>query len=374
MESHKDIVLNKDYTAWLGSLKEQIRVSQIKAAVQVNKELLHLYWNLGVDIVAQQETAKWGDGFLQQLSVDLLREFPEMKGLSYRNLRAIKQWYITYRPLILCNNEATDNQENAIWQQLVAKLDKAIGKQLVSQFADIFFSVPWGHHLTIMQKCKSLDKAIFYLYKTVENNWSRAVLLNILDTNLYERQGRAISNFSRTLPEPQSDLAQQTLKDPYNFDFLTMREGYMERELEDALTANVTRFLIELGKGFAYVGRQIQMEVGDQTFFPDLLFYHLELRCYVVIELKAVAFDPAFLGQLNFYVSAIDHKMRKPMDAPTIGLLVCKTKDDVVAQYALEGYNRPLGISAFELSNLIPKEFKSALPSIEEIEQGLREE
>ncbi len=329
--------------------------------------MLRFYWNLGADIVEKQKLAQWGDGFLQQLSTDLLSEFPEMKGFSLRNLIFMKQWYLTYKDWLLNEYQSVYNQEDTILKQTVSQ----IGKQAVPKYEETFFSVPWGHHIVIMQKCKDKDQALFYLQKTVENGMSRAVLLHCIESQLYERQGKAVSNFTKTLPAPQSDLAQQTLKDPYNFDFLAMRDGYVERELEDALVHNVTRFLLELGKGFAFMGRQVQMEVGNETFFPDLLFYHTEMRCYVVIELKVVPFDPAFLGQLNFYVSAVNHKMKKETDAPTIGLLICKTKDDVVAQYALEGYNQPLGISAYELANLLPKDFKSQLPTIEEIEKAI---
>ncbi len=361
MEENKLLILNKDYATWLKAVKEQVRVSQLKAAVQVNRELLHFYWNLGADIVEKQKYAQWGDGFLQQLSTDLLSEFPEMKGFSYRNMKAIRQWYSIYHEWLGCLLQVSNNQCDII------------RKQAVSQLEETFFSVPWGHHIAIMQKCKDKQQALFYLQQTVEKGMSRAVLMHCIESQLYERQGKALSNFTKTLPAPQSDLAQQTLKDPYNFDFLTMRDGYVERELEDALVHNVTRFLLELGKGFAFMGRQVQLEVGNETFFPDLLFYHTEMRCYVVIELKVVPFDPAFLGQLNFYVSAVNHKMKKEMDAPTIGLLICRTKDDVVAQYALEGYNQPLGISAYELANLLPKELQSQLPTIEEIEKAMEE-
>ena len=263
---------------------------------------------------------------------------------------------------ILFNNTVEYyNQEGLIGQQVVAQLVE-----------NMFFSVPWGHHLYIMSSCKDINKAVFYLQKTVENGWSRAVLLNFLDTDLYERQGKAVNNFSRFLPDTQSELAQQTLKDPYTFDFITLTENYKERELEDALTGNITRFLIELGQGFAYVGRQVPLEVGDETLFADLLFYHLELRCYVVIELKACKFKPAFIGQLGTYVSAVNHLKKKPTDNTTIGLIVCKTKDDVMAQYSLESCSQPIGISEYDLSKLIPDDFKSQLPSIEEIEKSIR--
>jgi len=348
-ETTYNIVRDTAFKDWVYSLKAEIRRAQIKASVRVNSELLHLYWHLGAEICEKQKTANWGDGFLKTLSEELMSEFPTMKGLSHRNLKYIKQWYSFY------------NQSDAIRQQVVAQL------------GDVFFSVPWGHHLYILSQCKDINKAVFYLRKTVENGWSRAMLLNFLDTDLYERQGKAINNFSRQLPDPQSDLAQQTLKDPYCFDFITLTEGYRERELEDALTANITKFLLELGQGFAYVGRQIPLEVGDETVFPDLLFYHLELRCYVVVELKAVKFSAEHLGQLGLYVSAVNHLKKKPTDNPTVGLLICKTKDNVMAQYALESTSQPIGISEYTLSHLLPAEIQSQLPTIEDIEAGLKD-
>lgn len=341
--------MNSEFSEWIKNIKREIRSAQIKTAVKVNSGLLHLYWNLGKEITERQKTSNWGDGFLKELSRELMTEFPNMKGFSYTNIRYIRQWYLFY------------NQNHTICQQVVGKLGE-----------EIFFSVPWGHHLYIMSSCKDLNKAIFYLQKTVENGWSRAVLLNFLDTDLYERQGKAVNNFSKFLPNTQSELAQQTLKDPYTFDFITLTDDYKERELEDALTGNITHFLIELGQGFAYVGRQVPLEIGDETLFADLLFYHLNLRCYIVIELKASKFKPAFIGQLGTYISAINHLKKKPGDNDTIGLIVCKTKNDVMAQYSLESSSQPIGISEYELSKLIPDNFKSQLPSIEEIENSIR--
>lgn len=271
-----------------------------------------------------------------------------MKGFSHRNLQYIRQWYSFY------------NEVDTFAQQLVAQFDEAI-----------FFSVPWGHHLYIISQCKDVNKALFYLHQTVEHGWSRAMLLNFLDSNLYERQGKAVSNFRRLLPDPQSDLAIQTLKDPYNFDFLTLDGTYRERELENALMQNITHFLLELGTGFAFVGRQVPLEVGDETVYPDLLFYHLELRCYVVVELKVSKFKGEHLGQLGVYVSAVNHIKKKSTDNPTIGLLICKTKNNVMAQYALEATSQPIGISEYQLSQLMPENLKSQLPTIEDIEATL---
>ena len=245
------------------------------------------------------------------------------------------------------------------------------------QTADDFkllFLIPWDHHRRIIDKCKgNMDKALFFVRKTWENNWGRDVLLNWLDTDLYERDGKAITNFQATLPAVQSDLAQQITKDPYQLDFLNLREKYDEHDIEEELVNNVTRFLLELGKGFSYMGRQFRLEVGQQEFFPDLLFYNAHLHAYVVIELKAQSFHPSFLGQLSFYVSAVNHQFKTDIDNPTIGLLICKDKDNVVAKYALESYKEPMGISEYQLSKLFPKDFKSSMPTIEELEKGLKD-
>ena len=339
---------NSEFKSWVSQLKKDIRSAQVKAAIKVNTELLRLYWRMGADICEKQKSAIWGDGWLKELSRELMAEFPDMKGFSYRNLRYIRQWYEFY------------NQQLIIWQQPVAQISE-----------DVFFSVPWGHHLYIISQCKDVARAVFYLKKTVENGWSRSVLLNFLDTNLYERQGKAVNNFNKLLANPQSELAAQTLKDPYNFDFLMLDGEYRERELEQGLTNNVTRFLLELGTGFAFVGSQIPLQVGEDTIYLDLLFYHLELRCYVVVELKVTKFKAEHLGQLGMYVSAVNHIKKKPTDNPTIGLLICKTKNNVMAQYALESTNQPIGISEYQLSKLMPENIQSQLPTIEDIEATL---
>lgn len=360
MAENMTMASNSDFKSWVSQLKQDIRSAQIRAAIKVNTELLRLYWRMGADICEKQKSASWGDGWLKELSRELMAEFPDMKGLSHRNLQYIRQWYLFY------------NQENTIVQQAVAQLDDAKAQQPVAHISeDVFFSVPWGHHLYIISQCKDVSRAVFYLKKTVENGWSRAVLLNYLDTNLYERQGKAVNNFNRLLANPQSELAAQTLKDPYNFDFLTLDGEYRERELEQALTHNVTRFLLELGTGFAFVGSQVPLQVGEDTVYPDLLFYHLELRCYVVVELKVTKFKGEHLGQLGVYVSAVNHIKKKPTDNPTIGLLICKTKNNVMAQYALESTNQPIGISEYQLSKLMPENIQSQLPTIEDIEATL---
>ena len=348
MAGNMTLAGNSEFKSWVSQLKKDIRSAQVKAAIKVNTELLRLYWRMGSDICEKQKSATWGDGWLKELSRELMAEFPNMKGFSHRNLKYIRQWYEFY------------NQQLIIGQQPVAQISE-----------DVFFSVPWGHHLYIISQCNDVERAVFYLNKTVENGWSRAVLLNFLDTNLYERQGKAVNNFNKLLADPQSELAAQTLKDPYNFDFLTLDGEYRERELEQGLTQNVTRFLLELGTGFAFVGSQMPLQVGDDTVYPDLLFYHLELRCYVVVELKVTKFKAEHLGQLGMYVSAVNHIKKKPTDSPTIGLLICKTKNNVMAQYALEATNQPIGISEYQLSKLMSEDIQSQLPTIEDIEATL---
>ena len=340
---------NDEYRQWLTDLKLRIRRSQIKAAVKVNIELLRLYWDLGQDIVTRQLESAWGSGFFSHLSDDLRSEFPHLKGFSYSNLKYCKQFYLFY------------NQNNTIRQQLVGEFEY-----------HPIFQIPWGHHIHIMSKSKSVQEALFYVHKTLENGWSRAVLMHFVESDLYVAQGKSLTNFSRLLPEPQSDLANEIVKDPYNFDFITLTEPYRERELEDALTANITKFLVELGQGFAYVGRQVPVKIGMTERFIDLLFYHLELRCYVVIELKATKFEAEYTGKLGLYVAAINHQRKKPTDNPTIGMIICKTKDKIEVEYSLESSSQPIGISEYQLSKLLPENYKSLLPSIEEIEEGLK--
>ena len=343
----KDIINITDYKDWLQNLKGKIQQSQIKAAIQVNSELLRLYWQIGKDIVEKQAQAKWGDGFLQTLSADLCKEFPTMKGFSYRNLKSIRQWYLFYNQLDI------------------------IGKQLVSQLEVSLFSIPWGHHIMIMQRCKNTQEALFYVHKTIENHWSRSVLEHQIALNLYVRQGKAITNFQHQLPPAMSDLAQELTKDPYIFDFLSITENYTEKELQQYLEDNMTKFLLELGKGFCFYGKQVHLNVGGDDFYIDLLFYNAHLHCYVVVELKTTKFKPEHIGQLKFYVTAVNKQLRTEGDAPTIGLLICKDKNNVIAEYTLEDIHNPIGVSSYKLFDELSKDYQSSLPSIEEIEKRL---
>lgn len=329
----------KDYQQWLSSLKQDFQRAQIKATIKVNTTLLEFYWQLGSDILEKQKNTTWGQGFLIQLSQDLIAEFPSIKGFSLRNLKYIRQWVGFYT-------------------------DKAIGQQAVAQLVQ----VPWGHNIAIISQCKTAEEALYYISNTQQYGWSRNVLVHQIESGLWQREGKAISNFESTLPALQSDLAQQTLKDPYLFDFLSLTKDYNERELEQGLVEHITQFLLELGAGFAYIGKQVHLEVGEQDFYIDLLFYHVKLHSYVVIELKNSDFKPEFAGKLSFYITAVDEQLKNEHDAPTIGILLCKGKDKIVAEYALRDINKPIGVSEYQLTQALPDNLKSSLPSIEEIE------
>lgn len=351
------------YKKWLTDLKAKISSVQIKAALSVNKELLTFYWELGADMVQKQLATRWGDGFLKQLSNDLMAEFPDIKGFSLSNLKYIKQWYLFYNQ----RDELSQQVVGLITKQDVSQKNIEKSQQTVAQITQI----PWGHNIAIISKCKSVEEACYYVQQTIGNNWSRSVLVHQIESNLYQREGKAVTNFTLTLPNPQSDLAQQTLKDPYIFDFMTMSKKYDERELEKGLVDHITHFLLELGAGFAYLGRQFQIKVGERDFFIDLLFYHTGLHCYVVIELKTVDFEPEHAGKLNFYIKAVDEQLRKEGDSPTIGILLCKSKDKLVAEYALSDIHKPMGVSEYQLTQSLPENLKSSLPSVEEIEAEL---
>ena len=337
--------MNNEFKAWVSNISEKYKQAQIKAAISVNSEMLKFYFELGKEIANNSFKATYGSRFYDSLSEELVSNLSNAKGLSPRNLRYIENFYLLY------------SNEIKKMPQLVAEL----------------FSIPWGHHRYIIDKCKSVDKALFFVRKTHENNWSRDVLLNFISTDLYEREGKAINNFELALPDTNKDLAKQITKDPYNFDFLAITNEYNEKELKDALIANIQKFLLELGEGFAFVGREHRMLVGETEFFTDLLFYNIKLHAYVVIEVKITKFTPGDLGQLSTYVSSVNHLLKGENDNPTIGILICKDKDKIVAEYSLENYNIPLGISSYELNKILPEELKNSLPSIEELERKLGE-
>ena len=288
-----------------------------------------------------------------------MTEFPDMKGFSKRNLELVRQWRLFYSQPGIPAQFA---------KQAVSQMSRAeFEQQVVGQITGI----PWGHNIAIIAKCKNIEEALYYAQNTLAHNWSRSVLVHQIESGLYQREGKSVNNFAVTLPKPQSDLAKQTLKDPYIFDFLRMTKEYDESDLEKGLIAHVTQFLLELGAGFAYIGRQVRVQVSDREFFVDLLFYHTRLHCYVVIELKTVDFEPEHAGKLNFYIKAIDSLFRKEGDQPTIGILLCKNKDRLVAEYALSDIHKPMGVSEYQLTQSLPDDLKPSLPSIEEIEREL---
>lgn len=335
--------LEATYKHWLESIKHKIKTTQLKMAVSVNTQLIELYWQLAEEIVEKQNNSKWGTGVLEQLSVDLKLSFPDINGFSRRNLYAIRQWYLFY------------SKEFEFVPQAVAQ-------------------IPWGHNRLIITKIKNIEEALFYSKATLKNNWSRDNLEVAIKNNYFEAKGKSISNFKRTLPEPQSELAQETLKSPYNFDFLGLEQDALEREIESGMIKHITQFLIELGKGFAFVGRQYQIVVSDNEYYIDLLFYHLQLRCYVVIELKSGKFKPEFAGKLNFYLSAVDSQIKHASDNPSIGIILCKHKNKIEAEYALRDIHKPIGISEYELTQALPKNYQSKLPTVEQLEEQFNKE
>lgn len=345
MFMENEIVKTEDYKSWISQLKIRYRQAQIKASVAVNSELLKFYFELGKDIAEKQFANTYGSSFYKTLSNDLIAEFPDSKGFSPTNLKYAFYFYDLYKA------EVQNRQ----------------------QVVDDLYRIPWGHHVQIIGKCRNdSKKAFFYVNQTLQNNWSRNVLLNFIDSNLYERQGKAVTNFTQKLPIPTGDLAQQITKDPYSFDFLSLRTDYDEKELKDALIGNIEKFLLELGKGFAYMGREYRLEVGNTEQFLDMLFYNTNLRCYIVIEVKTGKFESSFIGQLGTYVAAVNHILKTEHDNPTLGILICKDKDNVLAKYSLESSAEPLAVSEYELAKLYPANFKSTIPTIEELEDGIK--
>lgn len=365
---------NKEYRSWVKELKQRYLSARLKASVDANRTLLEYYWSVGRDIADKQYANTYGSKFYETLSHDMRSEMPGEKGFSESNIRYMYRFYQLYNQLIVNLPQGAEDFSQTNILRGVDDSETANFPQLAERLYNEVCSIPWDHQRRIIDKCKGdVKKALFFVRKVIENSWGRDVLLNFLSTDLYERQAKAITNFSQTLPALQSDLAQQTTKDPYVFNFLTMTEDYNERELEDALVANVTKFLVELGTGFAYMGRQYRLQVGEKEIFIDLLFYNTRIHAYCCVELKTGSFEASHLGQLGLYVTAVNHQLKTEYDNPTIGLLICKDKDNIEAQYSLEAYNLPLGISQYELSRLIPKEIKSSLPSIEQIESTLEQ-
>jgi len=333
-------VIDKDYAKWILQLKTKVQQAQLKAAAMNNQVLIEVYWELGKSITERQKKFGYGDGFIDKVATDLKVAFPDIKGFSRRNLYAIRQWYLFY------------SEKGGIVHQVGAQL-------------------PWRHQVLLVQKFKDLKIINLYAKSVIRFGWSRDALEANIKNNYHLRLGKADHNFDSTLPKPQSDLAIETIKNPYYFDFLGLGEEAQERDIEKGLIKGITEFMLELGKGFAYVGRQYAIQVSNSEYFIDLLFYHLHLRCYVIIEIKAGRFKPEYAGKLNFYLSAVDSQLKHPMDNPSIGIILCRTKDKIEVEYSLRDINKPIGVSAFQLSSEISDELRLQLPTVEEMEQGL---
>ena len=342
----KGEVSASNYKKFITSLNSKIRSTQIKGAIAVNRELIKLYWDIGEDIVEKQEREEWGSKVLEKVSKDIQKEFPGVEGFSRTNLFRMKAFYTAY-----------------------AKVPQVVGQ--LEQLP--IFSIPWGHNIILLESLKQTEERLWYASKAIEHGWSRSMLTIWIENNLYRREGKAITNFEAALPAPQSDLAQQSLRDPYIFDFLTLHKDHLEKELEEGLVKHIQKFLIELGQGFAFVGQQYPIKAGEKDLYIDLLFYHLKLRCYVIVELKAREFDSHDVGQMSAYLSAVDDQLRHEDDKPSIGIILCRTKDNVFAEYVLRNFNRPIGIAEFEvkLVERLPKDLKSNLPTVKEIEAEL---
>lgn len=364
-----DVKIDSNYIQWLNDIKSRYRSAQIKAAVKVNAEQLIFNWQLGRDLVTRKAEEQWGSGVVEQLSMDLQAAFPESKGFSTTNLWRMKQWYKFYSseiaqqklPQLVGELKQSENQPNI-------KLSQVVGESQHTDFPPLFAYVPWGHHAEIIAKCKTVEEALFYVKKCAAEGWSRNTLMNCIKGHYYENLGGAITNFADKLPSPQSELAQAITKDTYDFGFISLEEGYKEEALETELEKQLTRFLLELGTGFAYMGRQKQLIIAGKTRKLDMLFFHIPLNCYVVIELKAVPFQPEFAGKLNFYVNAVDDIIKTPAQNPTIGLLICSNKDETEVQYAFNGITTPMGVASYD--NV--KRLQEQLPSVEELKARIR--
>ena len=383
-----------DYGNLLSDIKQRIRAAQIRTAMAANAGALMLYWEIGMVLADRQREKGWGARVLPRLAADLRNELPEEKGFSERNLKRMVQFASEYpflfsigplavaqlpasakHAISIANSDipqslkANSPADNAIRPLPVAQLsaeatDAAIWQRAVAQ-------LPWAHNIILIQKLKDLPTRLWYARAAFEHGWSRDVLSLQIDSQAHKRQGKAVTNFERTLPSPQSDLAAQLLKDPYIFDFLTLEKPFHERELETGLLRHLQDFLVELGTGFAFVGRQVHLDVSDDDFYIDLLFYHLHLRCFIVIDLKVGKFKAEYAGKMNFYLNAVDDRMKHESDQPSIGLILCEDKNKIVAEYALRGMEKSIGVSAYELTRALPKKLQSALPSIEQLEAEL---
>lgn len=365
------------YRDLLGDIKTRVRQGQRRAALSANAEMIHMYWDIGRMIAARQEKEGWGAGVIPRLAVDLKNELPEQKGFSERNIKRMARFYQEYPdasskvPQSAALLQSTENQEITIVPQPVAQLKNLFILPIVQRSVA---KLPWGHNVLLFEKIAHLPTRLWYAERALELGWTRDTLTLQIKNRAHERQGAAITNFATTLPEAHAAIAQGLLKDPYLFDFLILEEPFHERELETGLLLHLEKFLLELGRGFAFVGRQHRIEVSDREFYLDLLFYHLHLRCFIVIDLKKGDFKPEYAGKMNFYCSAVDDLLRHEHDVATIGLILCQTKDRILAEYSLRDIHKPIGLADYELTRALPKELASILPSIEDIEAELSQD
>lgn len=353
-------IADNEYVKWLSDVKARFHQSQIKAAIRVNTAMLEFYWSIGRDLVALRAEERWGAGVVKQFALDMRQAFPNETGFSDTNVKYMKRWYSFYYENITKDQQVAGQiRGSQISHQLGDQMESVekshqLGDQL--EMPEIFGRIPWRHHVEIFTKSQSIEEAIFYINKVAEEGWSRNWLEDQMAAKRYLSQGAAITNFDKTLPAPQSELAKEMLKDEYNFEFLTMKAKYDEHDLEEALVNNITRFLLELGKGFAFVGRQMELRMDDETtFFPDLVFYHIPQKRYVIIELKAVKFEPEFAGKLNFYVTAADELLRGEGDNPSVGLVICKTAKKTIVEWSLKDINKPLGVASYQLREVVDR-------------------
>jgi predicted nuclease of restriction endonuclease-like (RecB) superfamily len=347
-------LLPKDYAAVLEDIKKHVRTAQLRAVSASSRELIELYWYIGRSIVERQKSEGWGRSVVERLASDLQKAFPGIAGFSPLNVWRMRAFYLA-------------------WTEDLQKLSQPVTELEAKKLSRLVTEIPWGHNIVLMQRVKDPLTRIWYSRMTVERGWSRDVLVAQIESRLHNREGKALTNFKATLPAPQSDLAQQTLKDPYVFDFLTLGEDAQEREFEQGLLDHIQKFILEMGAGFAFVGRQVHLAVGGEDYYLDLLFYHLKLRCYVVIDLKIGGFKPEYAGKMNFYLSAVDDRLRHPDDKPTIGLLLCKERDKITVEYALRDLKKPIGVAQWRvrLIESLPKRLQGQLPTVEEIEKEL---
>ena len=363
--ANRALTLPEDYGEFIETLSERVASAQLSASRAVNQELVSLYWDIGRMIALKQQEASWGNAVVERIAADLQTAWPDRDGFSRTNVFRMRSFYLAYSQGVTVVPQPVGQLAQAAESQEIGKVPQAVG-----QLPPALAVIPWGHNISLVEKLDNTEARLWYAHQTTMNGWSRAVLVHQIESDLFGRQGAAITNFQRALPAPQSDLAAELIKDPYHFGFLGLTKGISERQLEESLTTRLTDFLMELGKGFAFVGRQYPLHVAEQDFYLDLLFYHLDLRCFVVIDLKVEPFKPEFAGKMSFYLSAVDDQLAKDGDQPSIGLILCKEHNQLMVEYTLRNVPKPVGVASYQL---LPEDVQSRLPSPEELESVLED-